>query len=148
MELAARRVSSDGGVLVLLDADDADHCPARLGPELLARCVAQRSDVSISVVLAKREFETWFLAAASSLAGRRGLAPDLRAPDEPEEVRGAKEWLRRRMAVGATSSPTQDQPAPTTLFDLKCGPGCLALVRQVPSGGTRLLGGRGKPDRP
>lgn len=148
MELAARRVSSDGGVLVLLDADDADDCPARLGPELLARCVAQRSDVSISVVLAKREFETWFLAAASSLAGRRGLAPDLRAPDEPEEVRGAKEWLRRRMAVGATYSPTQDQPALTTLFDLNvartASPSFDKCHREV----TRLLGGGGKPDRP
>ncbi|MGH9152377.1 MAG: DUF4276 family protein [Acidimicrobiales bacterium] len=117
-ELAARKVGAGGGVLVLLDADDEEDCPARLGPELLARCVAQRGDVAVSVVLAKREFEAWFLAAAPSVAGRRGLTHDLQGPDHPEEVRGAKEWLRRHMAPGTTYAPTQDQPALTALFDI------------------------------
>ncbi|MDP9441087.1 MAG: DUF4276 family protein [Actinomycetota bacterium] len=118
VELAARKVGAGGGVLVLLDADDDERCPARLGPELLARCIAQRGDVHISVVLAKREFEAWFLAAATSVAGRRGLAHDLQRPQNPEEVRGAKEWLRRHMAPGTTYAPTQDQPALTALFDI------------------------------
>lgn len=117
VELAARSVGPSGGVLVLLDADDDADCPARLGPELLARCVAQRGDMPISVVLAKREFEAWFLAAAASIAGRRGLSSDLIGPARPEEVRGAKEWLRRHMGPGATYAPTQDQPALAAIFD-------------------------------
>jgi hypothetical protein len=60
-----------GGVLVLIDADD--DCPAHLGPALLARAREARSDVPVSVVLANREFEAWFLAAAPSLAGNCGL---------------------------------------------------------------------------
>lgn len=141
VELAARGVVAGGGVLVLLDADDEDDCPARVGPELVARCVAQRSNVPISVVLAKREFEAWFLAAAASVAGQRGLAPDLHAPDEPEEVRGAKEWLRRHMSAGTTYAPTQDQPALTALFDLGAAragaPSFDKCFREV----VRLLGG-------
>src|SRR5262245_29256782 len=96
VELAARQAGPDGGVLLLLDSDD--DCPAELGPALLARMRAVRADLRSSVVLACREFESWFVAAAESLRGRRGLAADLASPAEPEAIRGAKEWLSARMA--------------------------------------------------
>lgn len=70
VELAARKVAPGGAVLILVDSDD--QCPARLGPELLSRAQKVRSDVPLTVVLAKREFEAWFLAAAESLHGRGG----------------------------------------------------------------------------
>ncbi len=69
--LAAMRLAGRGGVLVLIDADD--DCPAELGPKMLAWAVSTRSDIPVAVVLAKTEFEAWFLAAAASIAGRRGL---------------------------------------------------------------------------
>lgn len=50
------------------------------------------------MVVANREFEAWFLAAAVSLAGKRHLPPDLQPPPDPEAVHGAKEWLERRAA--------------------------------------------------
>lgn len=93
VELAARQVrqsGSPGGVLILFDSDD--DCPARLGPALLARARLVRDDIPLSVVLAKREFESWFLAAATSLLGEQ-----VTAPGDPEEIRGAKEWLAARM---------------------------------------------------
>jgi hypothetical protein len=92
---AGNRVLGAGGILVLVDADD--DCPGTEGPEWLARARKARSDKPIAVVFAKREFEAWFLAGASSLAGKRGLSTDLTAPPAPEEVRGAKEWLTDRM---------------------------------------------------
>src|SRR5262249_13748344 len=64
VELAARQVGRQGGVLVLIDSDD--DCPAELGPQLLDRARKARSDLPIGVVLAKREFEGWFLASAKS----------------------------------------------------------------------------------
>jgi len=79
--------------------------------------VGPRDDVTVSVVLAKCEFEAWFLAAAESLRGERGLGHDLVSPGDPEGIRGAKEWLRGRM-TGATYSETLDQPALTARFDL------------------------------
>lgn len=117
VELAARQAGTDGGVLLLLDSDD--DCPAEMGPELLARMRAVRADLRSSVVLACREFESWFLAAAESLRGRRGLAGDLASPADPEAIRGAKEWLSARMEGDGRYVETLDQAALAAVFDLQ-----------------------------
>lgn len=124
VELAGRRVGPDGAVLLILDSDD--ECPASLAPSLLTRAREARSDLAIGVVLAKREFEAWFLAAADSLRGKRGLTSSLTAPDDPESIRGAKEWLTARMAPGRRYVETLDQAALAATFDLE-------LARRAPS---------------
>jgi hypothetical protein len=116
IELAARRAGRGGAILVVVDSDD--DCPATLGPELLARARKVRSDLPVSVVLAKREFEAWFLASARSLRGLRGLASDLVPPPDPESIRGAKEWLTARMTRGRGYTETLDQSALTASMDL------------------------------
>jgi len=115
VDLAARKTGSPGGILVILDSDD--DCPAQLGPELLDRAQRVRGNLPLAVILAKREFEAWFLAAAESLRGQRGLAPGLDPHPDPETVRGAKEWLSQRMA-DAHYVETIDQPALAAVFDL------------------------------
>jgi uncharacterized protein DUF4276 len=114
---AAYRVTSAGGVLVLIDADD--DRPGCRGPELLARAQSARSGMPISVVLANREFEAWYLAAAPSLAGSFGFPDDLTAPADPESIRGAKEWLSRQRAPGPRYKPTVDQAPLASAFDMK-----------------------------
>jgi Domain of unknown function (DUF4276) len=114
IELAARRAGRSGAIVVVLDSDD--DCPATLGTELLDRARRARSDLPISVVLAKREFEAWFLASAKSLRGLRGLAGDLEPPPDPEAIRGAKEWLAARM--GRSYVETLDQSKLTASMDL------------------------------
>jgi Domain of unknown function (DUF4276) len=114
VELMSRRVGPTGAVLVLVDCDD--DCSATLGPKLLLRAQTARPDRKIAVVLARREFESWFLAAARSLRGKRGLPSDLEPPPAPEEVSGAKEWLAHRMPNGY--SETLDQPAFAAAMDL------------------------------
>jgi hypothetical protein len=116
VELAARKTGGRGGILILVDSDD--DCPAQLAPQLLARARKTRNDLPISVVLAKREFEAWFLASAESLRGQRGLPSNLTSPSDPESIRGAKEWIARHIRGGRTYSETLDQPALTALFDL------------------------------
>jgi hypothetical protein len=116
VELAARKVGSAGAILILLDSDE--DCPATLGPNLLGRACAARGDIPISVVLAKHEFEAWFLAAAESLRGRRGLRDDLVTPVQPESVGGAKEWLADHMRGDHHYVETLDQPALAAIFDL------------------------------
>lgn len=105
------------GVLVLLDADD--ECPAVLGPRLLARVRTARQDRPVAVVLAKREFEAWFLAAAPSLRGHRGLAMDLQVPPDAERPRDCKGWLGRQRTDGRGYKPASDQAALTAVFDMK-----------------------------
>ena len=115
VELAAYKARPRGGVFVLFDSDD--DCPAALAPEILHRAVPAASGLPVYVILPRREFEAWFLAAAESLRGLRGLPLDLASPQNPEEVRGAKEWLRDRMQGRAYSS-TIDQPALAARIDL------------------------------
>ena len=116
VQLAARSIEGYGAVFVLLDADK--DCPAELGPRLLERATAVRGDVHISVVLAKHEYEAWFLAAAESLRGYRNLDVTLRPPPDPEGIRGAKEWLERQMPKDRRYRETTDQPALTAVLDL------------------------------
>lgn len=77
VDLAARKLQGKGGILIIVDCDWEDGCPAEDGPVLLRRAVAARGDLPIAVILAKREFEAWFLAAAESLRNSFGLPGDL-----------------------------------------------------------------------
>lgn len=116
VSLAALSAGPSGAVLVLVDADD--DCPATFGPELLGRAKSARPDHPVSVVVAMREFESWFLAAAPSLRSQRGLRDDLDAPDLPEHKRDAKGWLQEHRTDGFAYSPTTDQPALAAAMDL------------------------------
>jgi hypothetical protein len=117
IELAARKTGEEGRVLVLLDADQS--CPAELAPKLLERASGARRDREIRVVLAKTEFEVWFVAAAESLAGQRGLDADLRSPADPESLPSPKAWLSRHMTAGRSYREVLDQPALAAAMDLQ-----------------------------
>jgi hypothetical protein len=117
VEFAARRTQVTDGILILLDADD--DCPRELAEVLLTRAKATRPDRAIAVVIANREYEAWFLAAATSLRGKRGLADDIERPPDPEAMRDAKGWLAHQAAQGLSYRPTIDQPALTDVFDLE-----------------------------
>ena len=116
VDLAARQTGPDGGVLIVLDADD--DCPPERATDILRRATKARSDRRIQVVLARREYEAWFVAAAESIAGHRGLRSDMTAPAHPESVRNAKGWLTSHMPPGRAYKETRDQPALTYIFDL------------------------------
>ena len=116
VDLAARQSGPNGGILIVLDADD--DLPCDKAPEILRRATTARNDRRIGVVLACREYEAWFLAAADSLAGHRDLGSDTTAPANPESTRNAKGWLAGRMAAGRSYQETRDQPAFSSLFDL------------------------------
>jgi hypothetical protein len=117
VELAARLSGQEGRILILLDADD--DCPLHLGDQIRKRATAARSDRSIGVVLAKREYETWFMAAAESIAGCRGIRADASAPAGPEELRDAKGWVSQQMPAGRSYRETRDQAPLTAELNLQ-----------------------------
>ena len=117
VKLAASKVGRQGAIFILLDSDD--DCPAKLGPELLQRALKVQSNLPIAVVLAKREFEAWFLAAAESLRGLRGLKNEIQSPSNPEGIRDAKGWLSSQMEGNRTYDEVNDQPAFTARFDFE-----------------------------
>ena len=85
---------SVGVVLIFVDAEEL--CPATTAPALLSKAQAARSDINISCVLPCKMFENWFVASASSLAGKNGLPEVLVAPENCEAVSG-KSWIDDRI---------------------------------------------------
>ena len=125
VETAARKNTPSGAILILLDADD--DCAATLGPQLPKRARAARSDRPIAVVLANKEYEAWFLAAAVSLRGVRRLSETLEPPANPESIRGAKEWLIKATPRGQPYDPAADQSELTRHFNLEAARACASF---------------------
>jgi hypothetical protein len=93
IRLQAARVPGRGGVLIIRDGDDSDvTCPVELAfsmappPGLVP--------VPVEVVIARHEYEAWFLAAAESLRSHPSVHDDAKAPEDPEGKRDAKGMLR------------------------------------------------------
>jgi hypothetical protein len=85
------------GILVLFDADD--DCPRELAPTLECWAREAAGGRPCAVVMAKREYEAWFLASIEGLRGRRGVLPDATSHPDPESPRDAKGKLERRHAA-------------------------------------------------
>lgn len=138
--LAAAKCGDEGWILVLLDADD--DCPAELGPRVLERAREVVPHRAVSVVLAKREYEAWFLAAVDSLHGQRGLAFARPLELDPESQRDAKGWLGARMA-GGRYRETTDQPAFSALMDLGMAREASRSFRKLCDEWSRQMAGTG-----
>ncbi len=94
-------------LLVLLDMDDA--CPKTQAFLLTKRIAAMEPlPFSVVVVCARREFEAWFLASLESIHDGEGYDHD------PEEIRDAKGWLRKKFGY----KPTVHQARYTQKIDL------------------------------
>jgi hypothetical protein len=104
------------GVLVLFDGEDV--CPATMGAQATVWARAAARNVPCEVVLAYREYESWFLAAIESLRGRCRIADDATPPMDPEAARNAKGALEAYMPRGASYSPTIHQASLTAAMDL------------------------------
>ena len=129
-ELARRRPEGCDAILLLLDADD--DCPKELAPDLLERARNASLGLPVAVVLAKSEFESWFIGSLESLRGVRGITKTVVSPESPEDIRGAKGYLSHRMAGRRTYVEVDDQPALAAKFDLE-------LARQRCSSFDKLI---------
>ena len=109
-------ISTPRGILILIDADD--DCPAKLGPELLNRARHLRSDIPMSVVVAKSEYESWLLAGIEGLEGNHGFPEELSPINDPELIRNGKGKLGELRSSHGVYKPTADQASLTSSFDL------------------------------
>jgi len=123
LQLARGKLRAEGNVdsrnaliLVLFDANG--DCPAELAASALATANDVVDDSDVAVVLAKVEYETWFVAAADSLREHLRIDGEQSPPSAPEEARAGKGWITQRYR-GIRYSETQDQPAMTSSMDLE-----------------------------
>lgn len=115
LAVAASMCPEPGWILILLDADD--DCPKDLADSIRDRAARAAPGRHVSVVLANREYEAWFIAAARSLDGKRGLSIPATVPDA-ESVRGAKQWISKQIRQGAYHEVV-DQPALSAHMNLQ-----------------------------
>jgi hypothetical protein len=115
IEFMARKAGPAAPILIVLDADD--DAPCVLGPQLLGWAREARPDRDVGVVVAVREYEAWFLAAAPSLVRCRGLPSEIEPVTTPEGRHNPKKWLEERLPNGY--SETLDQPALTHAMSLE-----------------------------
>lgn len=114
--LAASKCAQPGWILILLDADD--DCPAVLSEQIALRAQTLLPHMQISVVLANKEYEAWFIAAAHSLDGQRGFVVPTSPLPACETVRDAKNWMSRNIAASKYHE-VDDQPAFSARIDLQ-----------------------------
>jgi hypothetical protein len=106
-----------GAILVLIDSEGA--YPPQLGQTLLEQVKPLAGERHLAVVLAHRMYEAWFVAAATSLQGRRGLSSSFEGPPDAEALANPKQWLREHLPRGRRYHEPTDQPALTALFDMQ-----------------------------
>lgn len=100
-------------ILLLLDADE--DCPRELAPQIMIAARDAAGSCQTAVVLAKEEYETWFVAAAASLARHLNLTEE--PPALPEQQRCGKAWISQRIRASRYSE-TVDQVRLTAEMDL------------------------------
>ncbi|MFN8635074.1 MAG: DUF4276 family protein [Chloroflexota bacterium] len=127
LRLARADADPNGAILVLLDSDGEPPCVNRahrsslclLGPELLRAVSPLASGLPIAVVMAEREFEAWFVAAAESLVFSGDLRSGTTAPVNPDVLHDPKGWLSERMRSRPQYRPAADQARLTEHFSLQ-----------------------------
>jgi len=105
-----------GAILILFDGED--ECPLARAKEVAGWAARVSGSTPCAIVVAYREYETWFLSALESLRGKRGIRTDAVAPPNPESRRDAKSALEEYMPPSRGYSETLDQPAMSALLDL------------------------------
>jgi hypothetical protein len=103
-------------VVILFDGED--DCPKELAASVRAWAREAAAGKPCDVVIAYREYETWFLAALESLRGQYGIPRNANAPANPESKRDAKGALEEFMPADRAYSETGDQPAMSAVFDM------------------------------
>jgi hypothetical protein len=104
------------GIIVLIDADDL--LPESEACRLFDMGKQIAGNLPFAYILAKREYEAWFLASLETLQGKCRIKNDACFAKDPESVRGAKEKLITFMPRHQPYSPTADQEDLTGRIDL------------------------------
>jgi hypothetical protein len=136
LTVAANMCPDPGWILIALDADD--DCARDLAETIRDKAKLVVPGRNVSVVLANREYEAWFIAAANSLDGKRGFfCPDV--VPAAESIRGAKQWISKQIRQGAYHEVV-DQPAFSAHMNLQQAYDNSRSFRKLCSDWTKLMG--------
>jgi hypothetical protein len=108
-------------VLVLLDADN--DCAFDIANGLANRARNRNGPAHVAIVVAKHEYETWFIASLHTIAtdclrGQESLSAGVQFTDPYEAHRNPKSWISNNMPQGRIYKETFDQARMTRLIDI------------------------------
>jgi len=104
-------------ILVMFDSDE--DLPCELAPRMLDLARQLRSDLDISCVIAQREYETWFIAAATSLQQELNAAAEELTTELMRDLSKGKGWIEQRFRTRTRKyAETVDQLKFTRMMDL------------------------------
>lgn len=110
---AGQHARNEGATCLLAVLDIDEGCPKEAYNAVIPK-LSEAAGISPScLVLAKCEYEAWFLASAESL--KVDAQP---YPKDPEGVRGAKEALERHLQLEFPYDEKTDQPRYSSLIHL------------------------------
>jgi hypothetical protein len=125
----------EGPHLILIIMDSDDDCPANTVRDLHIQHQALFSATRVSIVLAVREYEAWFLAANMSERDHQNLRAATPNHPNPEAIANPKVAFEREfLKPGFTYSETVDQPRYTACMNFASAmraPSFDKLVREV-----------------
>ncbi|MBI4569879.1 MAG: DUF4276 family protein [Planctomycetes bacterium] len=101
------------GIMVVIDANG--DCPLTLARQLSSRAKKANLPAATAIVLAKRVYETWFLASWKTIAV--GLGSSSGFDGDVEGAQGVKDWISQQMPVGQVYKETVDQARFSSLID-------------------------------
>ena len=128
----ARLRDNCSAVLIIFDSDD--DCPVELAAQVREWAVESAGPMC-EVVLAKREYEAWFLATVESLRTHHSVRSDAQSHPDPESPRGAKAILEAMMHI--SYSERTHQPAFSAMF-------CMAAAYARCRSFRKLIGSFGR----
>lgn len=116
------------GVLILIDNDAAialhkqkylqDDCAPALAHYLARRVAALYRSKPVAIVVARWEYEAWFLASLETVGPALGVPEGYSFVEDVETVRGVKEWFNTHLPDNRRYTVTLDQPSMTGYLDL------------------------------
>lgn len=126
--LLAQKEPGCGAILVVIDGDainkisSEEDCSPALAYWLARRIRSISPAVPVAVVVARWEFEAWFLASLETIAGSKkgglsGLPATARYSGAVEECRSPKDWLNQRLPHQHRYLETRDQARLANLLD-------------------------------
>ncbi len=103
-----------GAILILLDSDG--DCPRTLSQMILDKARGPADGLPVGVVLADREYETWFIASWEKVRPEGAACPDLSS--DPDKVQNPKAAIGRLLPEGLRYSETTHQAKFSDRIDL------------------------------
>ena len=117
------------GVIVLIDNDPAeglahrnkidDTCAPALAQYLACRVQAIHPFRPVAIIVARWEYEAWFLASLETAGPAVGMPADTVYRGDVESERSANGWIEKRLPPDRKYFETHDQAAMTQQLDLE-----------------------------